>query len=86
MTVRIDEHAAERARQRGAGEAEIRDVVDTGAVIPAKLARLGKAKVYDFRRRRLGKYYEQKKIEVYYVVEGNDAVIITVYVFYGKWE
>jgi len=86
MDIRIDDHAAERARERGTDEAEIRDVIETGAVIPAKRGRLAKSKVYDFNKTRLDKHYEQKRVEVYYVVEGDDAVIVTVYVFYGKWE
>ena len=47
---------------------------------------MGKAKVYDFRQKRHGKYYEQKRVEVVYTVERNVAVTVTVYVFYGKWE
>lgn len=33
-----------------------------------------------------GRSYDQKKVEVFYAEEGNDIIIITVYVFYGKWE
>ena len=33
-----------------------------------------------------GKYYEQKRVEVFYAVEGDLMVTATVYVFYGKWE
>jgi len=35
---------------------------------------------------RLGKYYEQKRVEVIYTVEGETIVTVTVYVFYGRWE
>ena len=35
---------------------------------------------------RFGRSYDQKKVEVFYAEEGNDIIIITVYVFYGKWE
>jgi len=47
---------------------------------------MGKAKVYEFRQTRLGKYYEQKRVEVFYTIEGDRIVTVTVYVFYGKWE
>ena len=30
--------------------------------------------------------YPQKRIEVFFVQEGEDLVTVTVYVFYGKWE
>jgi len=45
-----------------------------------------KAKVYDFKQKRHGKYYEQKRIEILYTIEENSIVTVTVYVFYGKWE
>lgn len=86
MEVQIDAHTLERAEERGTSESEIRDVVNSGLSIPAKYGRLGKAKVYEFKQTRLGKYYEQKRVEVFYAVEGNKAVTATVYVFYGKWE
>jgi hypothetical protein len=86
MEIQIDTHTLERAAERGANEVEIKDVVNTGVVIPAKYGRIGKAKVFDFNQTRLNKYYEQKRVEVYYTVEGNKAITVTVYVFYGKWE
>jgi len=47
---------------------------------------MGKAKIYNFRRKRHGKYYEQKRVEVIYTIERDVIITITVYVFYGKWE
>jgi hypothetical protein len=46
MDIQIDPHTLERAIERGASEAEIRDVIDTGFPVPGKYGRLGKAKVY----------------------------------------
>jgi hypothetical protein len=54
--------------------------------VPAKYGHSGKSKVFDFGQNRLGKYYEQKKIEVFFAIEGDVIVTVTVYVFYGKWE
>jgi hypothetical protein len=34
----------------------------------------------------VGRYYEQKKIEVFFAIEGDVIVTAIVYVFYGKWE
>ena len=45
---------------------------------------IGKAKVYDFKRKRHGKYYEQKRVEIFYTIEESLTVTVTVYVFYGK--
>jgi hypothetical protein len=41
--------------------------------------------VYHFGRKRHGQYYEQKKVEVFYTLQGDVIVTVTVYVFYGKW-
>ena len=86
MYIQIDSHTLERAQERGTNENEIRDVIETGFQIHAKYGRLGKAKVYEFKRERQGKYYEQKRVEVFYIIEENRVVTVTVYVFYGKWE
>ena len=67
-------------------EEEIHDVLASGFFIPAKYNRLGKAKIYLFRKERHRTYYEQKRVEVYYLVENNRIVVVTVYVFYGQWE
>ncbi len=64
----------------------IRDVILTGFPIPAKYGRIGTAKVYKFGQNRLDRYYEQKRVEVFYFIKGNLITTVTVYVFYGKWE
>ncbi len=86
MEIQIDLHTLERAVERGTNESEIKDVIQTGLTISAKHGRIGKAKVYDFKQNRHNKYYEQKKVEVYYLIEGYKVITVTVYVFYGKWE
>ncbi len=86
MNIRIDSHTLERAIERGTDEEEIRDVVETGFNVPAKHGRFGKAKVFEFAQKRLDKYYEQKRVEVIYIIDQNTIITVTVYVFYGKWE
>jgi len=86
MKIQIDPHTLERAEERGTNEQEIIDVLTTGFPIPAKYGRLGKAKVYEYKQKRHGKYYEHKRVEVIYVVERGVIITVTVYVFYGKWE
>jgi len=85
MKIRIDSHTLNRAKERGTNKQEIKDVIETGFEIPAKYGRMGKAKIYEFKRNRLEKYYDQKRVEVFYVIEKGFAVTVTVYVFYGKW-
>lgn len=79
-------HTLERAEERGTNENEIKDVINTGLSIPAKYGRMGKAKVYEFKQNRHGKYYEQKRVEVIYIIERDVIITVTIYVFYGKWE
>jgi hypothetical protein len=86
MEIQIDPHTLERAEERGANETEIKDVIYSGFAIPAKYGRKGKAKVYDFKQNRHNRYYEQKRVEVFYAIERDKIVTVTVYVFYGKWE
>jgi hypothetical protein len=86
MKLQIDAHTLERAAERGANESEILDVIETGIIIDAKCGRIGKAKVFEFNRERHGRFYDQKRVEVFYLMEGELAITVTVYVFYGKWE
>ena len=86
MDIQIDPHTLERAEERGTNEDEIKNVIEAGFPIPAKYGRSGKAKVYDFKQDRQDKYYDQKRVEVFYLIEANKIITVTVYVFYGKWE
>jgi hypothetical protein len=86
MRIQIDQHTLERAEERGTSEEEITDVIETGFEISGKHGRIGKAKVYEFKKERHGRKYEQKRVEVFYVKEEDVLVTVTVYVFYGKWE
>ena len=86
MKIQIDPHTLKQAEERGTIGNEIRDVINTGFDILAKYGRMGKAKVYDFKKKRHNKYYEQKRVEVFYTIEDNKIITVTVYVFYGKWE
>jgi hypothetical protein len=85
MKIQIDPHTLERAEERGANEEEIQDVINTGFTIQGKYGRIGKAKVYNFERKRHNEYYEQKRVEVFYIEEEDAIITVTVYVFYGKW-
>jgi hypothetical protein len=86
MEIQIDPHTLERADERGTSEEEIRDVIKTGFAIPAKYGRMGKAKIYYFNQKRQGRLYEQKRVEVFYSIESDVIITVTVYVYYGKWE
>jgi len=85
MGIIISQHALEQAASRGATKKEIIEVLRSGSPIPAKYKRKGKAKIFHFGGERLGRYYDQKRVEVFYAEEGSDIIVITVYVFYGEW-
>jgi hypothetical protein len=86
MKILIDPHTLERAEERGTNKDEIEAVINTGFDIPAKYGRKGKAKIFNFEKKRQRKYYEQKRVEVVYLIEDNTIITVTVYVFYGKWK
>ena len=71
MDTRIDFHTQERAAERGASSEEIIDVINNGRPIPAKYGRLGKSKIFRFNQTRFGRYYEHKKIEVFFAIESE---------------
>ena len=85
MQIQIDLHTLERAEERRTNEEEIMDVINTGFPISAKYGRIGKAKIYDFRKKLNDKYYEQKRVEVFYLIEMDKIITVTVYVFYGRF-
>ena len=85
MNIQIEPHTLQRAIERGATENEITDTLSLGVNILGKSGRLGKSKIFHFDAIRNGKYFEEKKLEVYYVIENKMIITITVYVFYGKF-
>ena len=86
MSLKIIEHARERMYERGATEKEIKKVLRSGKSAKAKADRKAKEALFPFNNYWQGKFYEQKKIKTVYVEEKNNLVVITVYVYYGKWE
>ncbi len=86
MKIQIDPHTLERAEERGATRKEIEEVIRAGTPEPSRGNRLAKSKVFEFRRVWRGEYYEQKKVQVIYILTGDVAITVTVYVFYGRWE
>ena len=85
MGIKFTEHAKERIEQRGATEAEVLEVLAKGVEVQAGRHRKAKESVFDYGREWLGKSYPQKKVEVVFVEEGEDVVVITVKVYYGDW-
>jgi len=86
MNLKLIDHAKERAIQRGTTKEEIIQVITEGKEIKAKKDRKAKEKVFTYDREWLGNFYPHKKVVVIYKDENGDVIVITVKVFYGKWE
>ena len=86
MKVRIGKHTLSRALKRGVSLAEIEDVLASGHPARAARGRLAREKVYPFQALWQGRFYEQKKVKVVYVVEQGTAWTVTVISYYGRWE
>lgn len=86
MDIIIEPHTLIRAEERGTNRNEITDILLNGYQIPAKKGRFCKYKVYPFQQIRNNKYYQEKRVEVIYIIENNKIITITTYCYYGLWE
>ncbi len=86
MKIEIHEHTLSRALERGADRFEIIDVLESGIDCKANDNRYCKYKLFPFGRVRNNRYYDQKRVEIMYILETDRLITVTVYVFYGKWE
>lgn len=68
MQIQIEPHTIQRIKERGATEEEVIDTLQHGNNILGKSGRFGKSKVFIFKSIYKGKYYEEKKLEVYYII------------------
>lgn len=85
MEILIEPHTLERAVERGATREEIMDVIENGISSDAKRNRKAKYKVYDFGKEKNGKHFQHKKVEVFFLIDNNTAITVTVYVYYGTF-
>ena len=86
MKIEIHEHTLSRALERGTDRLEIIDVLESGIICNAKENRYCRYKLFPSGKVRNELYYEQKRVEVIYILEKDCLITVTVYVFYGKWE
>ncbi|MBM3705515.1 MAG: hypothetical protein FJW66_03220 [Actinobacteria bacterium] len=86
MKIKIEPHTLIRAKERGTNKKEILEVIKTGREVSARYGKIAKHKIYNFNKKWLGKYYQQKMVKVFYMIRENTIITVTVYVFYGKWE
>jgi len=72
--------------ERGADEEEVIETLKTGREISAKRGRGARSKIFMYNKEWLGNWYPEKKVEVIYVEEKDELVVITVKVYFGSWE
>lgn len=85
MKIRIEPHTLLRQPKEEQRKIKLK-TLEHGLDLIAKNGRLGKGKVFDFRNLWNGKFYEEKKIEVFYVTELETIITVTVYVFNGNFK
>jgi hypothetical protein len=83
--VRFTNHVRTRLAARGTSEEEIADVVRTGEPADARPGYEGRAKVFPFESTWEGRHFSEKRVRVVYAVEEGNEVVVTVYVYYGRW-
>jgi len=86
VKIEIIEHAKIRMAARGASESEVRETIRDGIPVKAKRGRKAKEKLFHYGKTWQGRSFFHKRLKVIYVEEENTLVVITVYVYYGRWE
>ena len=60
-------------------------MLQTGTPDTARTGYIGIAKVYPSAGTWRGRYYPEKRARVISVVEADETIVVTVYVYYGSW-
>ena len=82
----IIEHAWDRIRKRGTNLSEVKKVLNKGKTGEAKYPKKAKEMVFLYNKKWQNKFYPEKKVKVIYTEEEEKLTVITVYVYFGKWE
>jgi hypothetical protein len=85
MKIRIDPHALARMPSRGVSAEEVAEVLQRGEEVPARGERHAKEMVFAHAHLWAGRHYDQKKVKVVYMIEGEEIVVVTVLAYYGLW-
>lgn len=80
--VRLSGHAREQARYRGATEQEVVEAISTAPWSPAERGRLECRKGFPYGQLWNGRLYATKQVRPIFVDEGDQIVVVTVYVYY----
>ncbi len=86
LEIRIDQHTKDNLDERGTNEEEVRLIIRTGTVKPARFGRWMARKVLTEGYEHNGKRYRHKEISVVYAIDAGIAVSVTVKTRFGFWE
>jgi len=80
--IRLTQQAREQASERGANEAEVKEVITKGSREPAKHGRKLCRYSFRFGKKWQGRHYPIKQVAPVSKEEEREIVVITVYTFY----
>ena len=86
LEICIDQHTKDNLDERGTNEEEVRLVIQTGRVTPARFGRWMARRVLTEGYEHNGKRYRHKEISVVYAIDAGIAVSVTVKTRFGFWE
>ena len=79
-------HALERIDWRGTSLEEVDEVLENGSADAARPGYEARYKVFPYGKEWGRKFYPQKRVRVVFAEEGQDTVVVTVYVYFGSWD
>lgn len=86
LEIRVDQHTKDNLDERGTNDEEVRLVIRTGTVTPARFGRWMAKRVLTGGYEHNGKFYRHKEISVVYAIDGGIIVTVTVKTRFGFWE
>ena len=86
LEIRVDRHTKDNLDERGTNEEEVRLVIRTGTVTPARFGRWMAKRVLTEGYEHNGKSYRHKEISVVYAIDMGMIVTVTVKTRFGFWE
>ena len=85
MAILFTEHALKRIPWRGTSVDEVTAVILDGTPDEARPGYEARVSVFPYERDWGGKVFPQKRVRAIFAREGDDIVVVTVYVYFGRW-
>ena len=82
MPIKISLHAKEQMLERGASEEEVKIAIQKGEKQEAKKGRIIYKKNFQFNGHWREREYKIKQVSPVVAIDGDEIIVVTVYVFY----